>query len=185
MAGTIEHYWNGTILTVISDSGTSSCDLAGEKGDTGPRGPQGPAGDIGLTGERGEQGVQGEQGPAGEIDYSLLEGYLPLAGGKMTGGIDMNVNKISKLDSPVNAMDAANKEYVDSAIANAVSSGTIDLRAYATKDYVDEANKETQKLFDNYATKEYVDGKPAIHFSEAIPTEWKHGDIWLKPVIEG
>ena len=46
MAGTITHEWNGTILTITSDSGTSSCDLKGGKGDTGPRGAQGPAGVI-------------------------------------------------------------------------------------------------------------------------------------------
>lgn len=46
MAGTITHEWNGTILTITSDSGTSSADLQGGKGDTGPRGAQGPAGII-------------------------------------------------------------------------------------------------------------------------------------------
>lgn len=37
----IYHSWNGTVLTVTSDSGTSSADL---KGDMGIRGPQGVAG---------------------------------------------------------------------------------------------------------------------------------------------
>ena len=46
MARTITHEWNGTILTITSDSGTSSVDLKGGKGDTGPRGAQGPAGVI-------------------------------------------------------------------------------------------------------------------------------------------
>ena len=46
MAGTITHEFNGTILTITSDSGTSSVDLKGGKGDTGPRGAQGPAGVI-------------------------------------------------------------------------------------------------------------------------------------------
>ena len=46
MAGTITHSWNGTILTITSDSGTSSADLQGGKGNTGPRGAQGPAGVI-------------------------------------------------------------------------------------------------------------------------------------------
>ena len=46
MAGTITHEWTGTILTITSDSGTSSVDLKGGKGDTGPRGAQGPAGVI-------------------------------------------------------------------------------------------------------------------------------------------
>ncbi len=41
MAGTIEHKWNGTVLTITSDSGTSSADLKGAKGDDGARGPQG------------------------------------------------------------------------------------------------------------------------------------------------
>ena len=39
-----KHQWNGTILTITSDSGTSSADLKGSRGDLGPRGPQGPAG---------------------------------------------------------------------------------------------------------------------------------------------
>lgn len=40
----ITHSWNGTVLTITSDSGTSSADLKGEKGDTGVRGAQGIAG---------------------------------------------------------------------------------------------------------------------------------------------
>lgn len=43
----IKHYWNGTILTVESDSGTSSADLKGAKGDTGSRGVRGLTGATG------------------------------------------------------------------------------------------------------------------------------------------
>ena len=43
MAGNIYHSWNGTVLTVTSDSGVSSADL---KGDDGVRGPQGPEGSV-------------------------------------------------------------------------------------------------------------------------------------------
>lgn len=46
MAGTITHEWTGTVLTITSDSGSSSVDLKGGKGDKGPRGAQGPAGVI-------------------------------------------------------------------------------------------------------------------------------------------
>ena len=46
MAGTIRHSWNGTILTIESDSGVSSMDLKGAGGPIGPRGAQGPAGVI-------------------------------------------------------------------------------------------------------------------------------------------
>lgn len=43
----ITHKWNGTILEITSDSGTTAVDLKGEKGDTGARGARG------LQGERG------------------------------------------------------------------------------------------------------------------------------------
>lgn len=46
MDGKIYHEWHGTILTITSDSGTSSMDLQGGKGDTGARGAQGRAGVI-------------------------------------------------------------------------------------------------------------------------------------------
>ena len=48
MAG-ITHSWNGTVLTITSDSGTSSADLKGEKGDRGIRGAQGVRGLSGLS----------------------------------------------------------------------------------------------------------------------------------------
>lgn len=47
--GNIYHEWNGTILTVTSDSGTSSSDLRGAKGDMGVRGAQGAKGDAHFT----------------------------------------------------------------------------------------------------------------------------------------
>lgn len=46
MSGEIKHEWDGPVLTVISDSGTSSSNLQGPKGDVGPRGPQGAPGVI-------------------------------------------------------------------------------------------------------------------------------------------
>ena len=46
MSGTITHSWNGTVLTITSDSGTSSADL---KGDIGIRGPQGKPGILTNT----------------------------------------------------------------------------------------------------------------------------------------
>lgn len=46
MAGTIRHEWNGTTLIITSDSGTSSCDLKGDKGDMGVRGAQGAQGEA-------------------------------------------------------------------------------------------------------------------------------------------
>ena len=56
MAGTITHNWNGTFLTITSDSGTTAMDLKGEKGDTGARGARGLPGKAG-GGARIEDGV--------------------------------------------------------------------------------------------------------------------------------
>lgn len=56
MAGTITHSWNGTILTITSDSGTTAMDLKGKKGDTGARGARGLPGKAG-GGARIEDGV--------------------------------------------------------------------------------------------------------------------------------
>ena len=61
MAGTIKHSWEGTVLTIESDSGISSCDLKGDKGDTGIRGPQG------ATGEKGGA-VDSVNGKIGEVE---------------------------------------------------------------------------------------------------------------------
>jgi hypothetical protein len=49
----IKHEWHGTVLTITSDSGTSSCDLQGAMGETGIRGPQG------IPGINGRNGVDG------------------------------------------------------------------------------------------------------------------------------
>lgn len=57
MSGTIAHSWNGTILTITSDSGTSSADLKGTTGDTGPRGPRGLKGDVNISSVNGKTGV--------------------------------------------------------------------------------------------------------------------------------
>lgn len=47
MAGTITHKWNGTVLEITSDSGTSAMDLQGKRGDTGARGARGLPGKTG------------------------------------------------------------------------------------------------------------------------------------------
>lgn len=55
-----------------------------------------------------------------EIPSSAAGLFLPLAGGTMTGPIDMGGNEIVNVSYPVNDDDAANKIYVDNAIAAAV-----------------------------------------------------------------
>ena len=68
MAGTITHSWNGTVLTITSDSGTSSADLKGAQGDTGVRGAQGANGASSAEGLGINDYVVG-QGTSGDWTY--------------------------------------------------------------------------------------------------------------------
>lgn len=53
-----------------------------------------------------------------EIASSAAGLFLPLAGGTMSGDIDMDGNLIHNLDTPVSAGDATNKDYVDTLIGS-------------------------------------------------------------------
>lgn len=44
---------------------------------------------------------------------AALASFLPLAGGTMTGNIDMGMHRIINLDDPINPQDATTKNYVD------------------------------------------------------------------------
>ena len=103
MSGTITHKWDGTVLTVTSDSGTSSADLKGTKGDTGARGVRGLAGADGITSVNGKKGditltaadVGAEEAGTAEsvrtqIEAWVKDGYLPLSGGTLTGNLGVN-----------------------------------------------------------------------------------------------
>lgn len=94
--------------------------LVGPKGDTGERGPEGvqgvqgetgpmgPTGPAGPTGPEGPQGIQGPAGPTGpegpqgpkgdtgEVDYSVLEGYAPVAHEHSAGDITSGVLPLSR-----------------------------------------------------------------------------------------
>lgn len=94
----ITHEWNGTILTITSDSGTSSCDLKGDKGDDGCRGAQG------IPGKDGKGG-----GASIELDTTLtVEGAG--ADAKAVGEAIAEVNsKIDNLDIDVDVpVDSVN-----------------------------------------------------------------------------
>lgn len=85
MAGQITHSWNGTVLTITSDSGTSSCDLKGAQGDMGIRGPQGIPGAMGETGAPGKDGNVSFNDLSEEQKASLKgdpgdDGYTPVKG---------------------------------------------------------------------------------------------------------
>jgi len=53
-------------------------------------------------------------------DNSTDSTKLPLAGGTMTGNIDMGTNKVTNLPAPVDSSDATTKTYVDSQISSSL-----------------------------------------------------------------
>lgn len=138
----IEHIWNGTVLTVISDSGASSADLKGQRGETGPRGPQGPCGVI-----------LNEQG---QVVVDLAPYYT---GEEVDNKIAAALESADLTGYPTEAEMAT---YVSSALGpyatkEDVENVEVDLTGYATETYVN--NKITTHTHDltNYATKTYVD----------------------------
>lgn len=67
--------------------------------------------------EKGAAGGVAPLGPDGKVPEEHLPEmeYLPLAGGTMTGAIDMNGQQLTNLAAPVSAGDAARKADIDSA----------------------------------------------------------------------
>jgi hypothetical protein len=133
MSGEIKHEWSGSILTITSDSGTSSADLKGLKGDTGPRGPQGPAGII-LDEQGNVQVDLSKYYTSDEVDEKLENVSIDLSGYATKGYV------LEQVDKAVPDMsDYATKNYVSTEIAKAQmsgggGSGDVDLSGYATKD---------------------------------------------------
>ena len=133
----ITHEWNGTVLTITSDSGTSSADLQGAKGDIGVRGAQGARGRDGST------NITSVNGQIGAVNLSAADvGALPDT-------------------TPIPSIDGlASEEFVMSKIAEAQVSGggggDVDLSSYYTKTetqaLINDATVQTQVLLNGYAT---------------------------------
>lgn len=144
MAGTIKHSWNGTILTIESDSGTSSMDLKGGNGDIGPRGPQGPAGviinpdgSINYNGYATEQYVD-DKIEAVKLEPANLENYYTKA---QTLAL---IPDTSGFVVEAELADYATKEYVQNKISEIEISGgdvDIDLSDYALKTDIPDVSK--------------------------------------------
>ena len=89
--------------------------------------------DANVTNAKLAKGIDAEKLADGSVDNSelqyignltsdaqtQLDAKLALAGGTMTGAIDMGSNSISNLQTPTDNSDAANKSYVDNAVAGA------------------------------------------------------------------
>ena len=153
MAGEIFHRWNGTILTITSDSGTSSADLQGGKGNTGPRGAQGPAGVI--------------VNPDGTIDTSqyATETYVDQKIAEVeTSSVDLS-NYYTKPETVSLLNNYATKTYVQEQISN-IETGSVDLTNYYTKAQVDAKIPDTTGL----ASQTWVEAKGYLTTHQPLKT---------------
>lgn len=155
MAGEIKHQWNGSVLTVTSDSGASSADLRGPKGDTGPRGPQGPAGVI--YDEDGKVVVDLSPFYTKEEVDDKIEQHVPDMSNYATHA-DVRA-AVEEADLEVDLTGYATEKYVDEQITNVATGGTIDLGNYYTKSEVDNAMANQQVAIDGLTIKQDADGK--------------------------
>jgi hypothetical protein len=157
MAGKITHKWTGTVLTITSDSGTSSADLKGSIGDMGPRGCQGPAGVIyNADGEIVMEGYATEEYVNHLMDNIDLTDYATKT------DVQNAVNAIPQPDWSA----YATKEYVGQQIEAIPET---DLTGYATETFVNEKIAAIpQTDLTGLATETYVNEK-VNEAIEAIP----------------
>lgn len=154
----ITHEWNGTILTITSDSGTSSMDLKGDKGDDGIRGAQG------YPGKDGQDGAGG-----GELDTTLtVEGVG--ADAKAVGDAIQEVSdKVNNISFPVASVNNKTGAVVLSASdVGALPDDTVipSTTGLASETYVNNAVSAKQNK---------------VFYQTSKPSNWVNGDIWLKP----
>ena len=158
MAGTIKHQWNGTVLTIESDSGVSSCDLKGAKGDDGPRGAQGAPGSTIVEDCQKLGGVAAENYAlkTDTVENANKLGNVAAAQYVLKTDTVENANKLGnvaaesyalKTDTVENANNlgdvaAANYALKTDTIENANKLGNVAAESYALKtDTVENANK--------------------------------------------
>ena len=161
MAGEIKHEWNGTILTITSDSGTSSADLKGDKGDKGCRGPQGRAGVIVNA-----DGTVDMSGYATEayVDEQIVKvntgGAVDLSGYATKQYVDEKIAEGGGGSTDVDLSNYYTKSETNAAISTKIAEAQVDLEMnYAKKTDIPTVPTNVSAFTNdaNYATKDYVD----------------------------
>lgn len=151
----ITHEWNGTILTITSDSGTSSADLKGEKGDDGVRGAQGIPGSMATD--------------------ALSLGGIAAAEYALKSDISKDAETLAGKAATEYVLQADLDAYpTEDEVAAAIKEAEVDLTGYATEEYVNAKMPDVEQ----YATKEYVHSNvPSLdgyateaYVNAAIPT---------------
>ena len=128
----ITHRWLGTILEVTSDSGTSSCDLKGDKGDIGVRGPQGLPGNGGI--------------PVDLTKYYTKEEIQTLIDGVNAGDIDLtNYYTKAEVNNIINSLESGGSGGGTGGSGTVTPGGgaDVDLTNYYTKTELDGKGYQT------------------------------------------
>lgn len=165
MAGTITHSWNGTVLTITSDSGTSSADLQGSKGDTGPRGAQGPAGIIVKPDGTIDTSQYATETYVNEKIAQVEAGSVDLTNYYTKAQVDAKIPDITGLASQTwvenkgyltshQSLKTINGESIVGTGNITISGGSADLSNYYTKEQIDAKGYLTEhQSLANYALK--------------------------------
>ena len=172
MSGTIEHSWNGTILTIKSDSGTSSADLQGGKGDTGPRGAQGPAGVIVNPDGTIDTSQYATETYVNEKIAEVQAGSVDLSNYYTKAQVDAKIPDITGLASQTwvenkgyltehQSLKTINGESIVGTGNITISGGSADLSNYYTKTEIDNKGYLTEhQSLANYALKSEIPTVP-------------------------
>ena len=165
MAGTITHSWQGTVLTITSDSGTSSADLQGGKGDTGPRGAQGPAGIIVNPDGTIDTSQYATETYVNEKIAQVEAGSVDLTNYYTKAQVDAKIPDITGLASQTwvenkgyltehQSLKTINGESIVGTGNITISGGSVDLSNYYTKTEIDNKGYLTEhQSLANYALK--------------------------------
>lgn len=176
----IFHEWNGTVLTITSDSGTSSADLKGGKGDDGIRGPQGPAGDsqsaLELDTTLTEEGKPADAKAVGDRFAEVDEALGNISFEVPVDSVNGKTGEVVLTAEDVGAISSSGRGVANSNIAfGAITEGLLANGAVS-------ANKIADGVIPTAISDLQNDmGFKKIIYSATQPTDWVNGDIWLKP----
>lgn len=164
----ITHSWNGTVLTITSDSGTSSADLQGGKGDTGPRGAQGPAGIIVNPDGTIDTSQYATEAYVNEKIAQVEAGSVDLSNYYTKAQVDAKIPDITGLASQTwvenkgyltehQSLKTINGESIVGTGNITISGGSVDLSNYYTKTEIDNKGYLTEhQSLANYALKSEI-----------------------------
>lgn len=174
----ITHEWNGTVLTITSDSGTSSMDLKGDKGDDGIRGAQGPAGKDGSSNLKIDDtlSVEGAVADAKAVGDKFEELQEEINSSTSVSSVNGKTGEVTITADDLGAISSSGRNVGNSNIAfGAITNDLIASKAVTADKIADNVIPTKISELTNDA------GFKKIYYSSTQPSGWGNGDIWLQP----